>query len=324
MPFFFFNQVKGFANAKFKSFSSEADARTFVEENGNKNNENSKKRQKLDNASSLSATTSSSLSSSPYVKGNPDHWRLMFHVNFDGGSRGNPGIVAGSGAEIRIIRGWTTVLNNSINSKAAAPSSVASRKRPMAVVPKKRHHQQLLQKIQLRAFMGKELNNSRQPRRNHGGYTNNEAEYYGLQTAVEWISNYLLKPNNELLSLDNEHHPPLPTAADQQSVSSTSEQTPREYVYVKLLIQGDSQLILRQVDGEYACKSEKLQPYYRHCRQLLQREIHNSLRKNYPHCLLQQVILEHVPRKDNSNADGMYQINIGSISGNKLVGNYFL
>jgi len=66
----------------------------------------------------------------------------------------------------------------------------------------------------------------------------------------------------------------------------------------KLFVQGDSNLIIRQMNGSYSCKSDKLKPLYQKSKSLLQefRDLGNGSR----------VSLEHVYRDTNSVADGMY------------------
>ena len=81
-------QVKGFRNARYKSFSNQSEAEKFIEVNKvaekrarGEESSDPNKRRKVDD---------------PLVR------KITIHMTFDGGSRGNPG-VAGAGAEV-IIR----------------------------------------------------------------------------------------------------------------------------------------------------------------------------------------------------------------------------
>lgn len=91
--------------------------------------------------------------------------------------------------------------------------------------------------------------------------TNNEAEYFGLV----WGLRVALKMH--------------------ESMGST----------LKILIQGDSQLIIKQLKGEYKCKNSKLRPFYDEALQILNRfrDLCNST-----------IQMEHVYRNLNARADG--------------------
>jgi ribonuclease HI len=69
-----------------------------------------------------------------------------------------------------------------------------------------------------------------------------------------------------------------------------------ENVAIKLVVQGDSKLIIQQLKGEYQVKSEKLKPLFQRTQSLLNQI--TSLGK----C---SVVLEHVYRSENKAADGM-------------------
>lgn len=87
-----------------------------------------------------------------------------------------------------------------------------------------------------------------------GVATNNVAEYTALIRALEWLLDHEL--NGE-----------------------------------ELVVRGDSQLVVRQLQGVYAVRSERLVPLYRRARELL---------SHFP-----RYRLEWVPREENSEADAL-------------------
>ena len=97
--------------------------------------------------------------------------------------------------------------------------------------------------------------------------TNNQAEYHGvivgLAVALEQIQQQ--QKNSDI---------PPPT--------------------IKLIVQGDSHLIIQQLRGEYQVKSKKLKPLYARAQQLL------TQIQETTSC---SVVLEHVYRSDNKLAD---------------------
>jgi ribonuclease HI len=62
----------------------------------------------------------------------------------------------------------------------------------------------------------------------------------------------------------------------------------------ELVVYGDSMLVVKQVDGEWKCKSDNIKPLLEHARQLK-----SSFRA---------FSIEHVYRKDNSRADELANI----------------
>jgi ribonuclease HI len=206
--------VKGFRNARYKSFYTRSEAKKFIEENkvaekmvkgGESNAPN--KRRKLDN---------------PLAR------NISIHMNFDGGSRGNPG-VAGAGAEV-IIR-------------------FLPFEKEKAVIERK--------KIRIREYLGIHS-------------TNNEAEYQGAVSG-------LIHALNEVRDFITLH--------------SLTKDT----CQVKLVVQGDSDLIIQQLTGTYNCNSPKLQPFHKKAKQIV-----SDLQK----MASVDVTYEHVYRKYNTVADG--------------------
>jgi ribonuclease HI len=63
----------------------------------------------------------------------------------------------------------------------------------------------------------------------------------------------------------------------------------REAVAVSVEIYGDSELVIKQLSGQYECKSDTLRNYYEECREILK-----SFRL---------VIVQHIPREHNEEAN---------------------
>jgi ribonuclease HI len=71
----------------------------------------------------------------------------------------------------------------------------------------------------------------------------------------------------------------------------------REAGTVSVEVYGDSKLVIKQLNGQYECKSDALRSYYEECREILK-----SFRL---------VILQHIPREHNEEANRLAQIASG-------------
>jgi ribonuclease HI len=67
----------------------------------------------------------------------------------------------------------------------------------------------------------------------------------------------------------------------------------REAGVVSVEVYGDSELVIKQLNGQYECKSEALRSYYEECREIL---------KSFP-----LVTLQHIPREHNEEANRLAQ-----------------
>jgi ribonuclease HI len=67
----------------------------------------------------------------------------------------------------------------------------------------------------------------------------------------------------------------------------------REAWAVLVEVYGDSELVIKQLNGQYECKSEALRSYYEECREIL---------KSFP-----LVTLQHIPREHNEEANRLGQ-----------------
>jgi ribonuclease HI len=117
--------------------------------------------------------------------------------------------------------------------------------------------------------------------------TNNEAEYNGLCTG-------------------------LCIAWEQVQELMKSRKREQDGFGLQLIVEGDSQLIIRQLTGVYACKHAKLKPmfaaaqgYVQEIRNLVlqQSDNKNKNNKDHPQSTI-QVQYQHVLREGNSVADG--------------------
>jgi ribonuclease HI len=71
----------------------------------------------------------------------------------------------------------------------------------------------------------------------------------------------------------------------------------REAGAVSVEVYGDSELVIKQLNGQYECKSEALRSYYEECREIL---------KSFP-----LVTLQHIPREHNEEANRLAQSAFG-------------
>jgi ribonuclease HI len=71
----------------------------------------------------------------------------------------------------------------------------------------------------------------------------------------------------------------------------------REAGAVSVEVYGDSELVIKQLNGQYECKSEALRSYYEECREIL---------KSFP-----LVTLQHIPREHNEEANRLAQSTSG-------------
>ena len=104
-----------------------------------------------------------------------------------------------------------------------------------------------------------------------GMLTNNQAEYTGLVTGLKQVSKALANMKSKQLK------------------------------DVVVFIQGDSDLIVKQMNGIYACKSPKLKSYHIDARGLVG-AIQKRCKSLGANC---KVTFEHVYREDNKIADGL-------------------
>ena len=173
--------------------------------------------------------------------------KVVFHVMFDGGARGNPHGDAGSGTYILAQKFY------SCNDTAKKKKNTTTQKAAKNEIVRSTAH--------IRTYLGLGL------------LTNNQAEYTGLVKGLRHISKALHK-------------------------NADKKQQLRE---VTIFVQGDSDLIIKQMNGIYACKSPKLKSYFGESKDLVA-GIQKRCKSLGTTC---QIIFEHVYRKDNKIADGL-------------------
>jgi len=218
------SQVKGFTNAKFKSFPTRKEAELFAygksDNNANREmkvpTEQTKKRgiQQVNNSIKSPARVSSAANVGTTNARFSDFGMEMY---FDGGSRGNPG-VSGAGCLLRIFDGQS--------SKLA---------------------------ISMRKYVGDRA-------------TNNQAEYEGLLLGLK-----------KALSIS-------------MGRSANGEKTDFEF-----LIKGDSQLLINQMTGRFACNSPSIRGLYQDAIDACQKLRKIGVKTNF----------EHVYREHNNEADAL-------------------
>jgi ribonuclease HI len=67
----------------------------------------------------------------------------------------------------------------------------------------------------------------------------------------------------------------------------------KEAKAISVEIFGDSELVIKQLNGQYECKNDNLRNYYEKCKEII---------KSF-----QLVILQHIPRENNGEANSLAQ-----------------
>ncbi|KAG7362922.1 phosphoglyceromutase [Nitzschia inconspicua] len=273
-------QVQAFSKAKFKSFPTAQDAQIYLQQhsvvcainnndsngatNASNNNKNKRNMRPSDQDSNVPPSNhgkkrkvSDATAQLPSDTGGVSHTNdvqdckeplvlpkdskiqsIQFQINFDGGSRGNPKGVAGSGAHV-ITR---------IHYEIVPPDT-----------PSLQSSQHTLRrKADIRKYLGK------------GNMTNNQAEYLGAIAGLEHVLETL----------------------KQAKLYLTCDST------VTILVQGDSNLVIQQLLGNWQCKNENMQALRKQTKGV-ERDIERALEGKL------QIQYEHVYRQDNAIADGL-------------------
>eukprot|EP00527_Entomoneis_sp_CCMP2396_P005805 CAMPEP_0198150864 /NCGR_PEP_ID=MMETSP1443-20131203/52893_1 /TAXON_ID=186043 /ORGANISM="Entomoneis sp., Strain CCMP2396" /LENGTH=325 /DNA_ID=CAMNT_0043816321 /DNA_START=134 /DNA_END=1111 /DNA_ORIENTATION=- len=272
--------VTGFAGAKYKGFGKEKEAQDFLEASRSQSTSNSAKRKDGDNVN---------VNKNPYDYKRPrlastqqeEEQKqqqpkyvvyIQVHMMFDGGSRGNPG-VAGAGA----------IMTSQYTEKIMIPSSSSSTLPSIsnnAVVQTTKNWEN--RKVtSIREYLPAK------------GVTNNQAEFHGLCVGLEHANKEIHKIINDSKDKDNK---------DKDNDNDVLWK-------VDLNVQGDSQLVIRQVMGEYECRSKFLQPYLKKAKGLLKAipeiVILSPMQQQQQAHFELETELEHVLRKFNSQADAL-------------------
>jgi ribonuclease HI len=121
--------------------------------------------------------------------------------------------------------------------------------------------------------------------------TNNEAEYTGLVCGLEGARCELHAILREAARFDTD---------------GAAESTHLK----ELVVRGDSELIIKQMNGEYQCRRANLRPFHERASRLVE-ELRRGVTKQATSerqqgVAVPRVKIEHVYRKDNALADGKY------------------
>ena len=222
----------------------------------------------------------------------PPH-KLWFHVMFDGGSRGNPNGHAGSGTHI-ITRRFYNDNNDNDNDEKKQKSKTKTTKDII--------HRD---KLNIRSYLG------------FGLLTNNQAEYNGLVIGLEQILKIL--KNDSFIRQQQQQQQQQQNSQSSSSSSRSQEDQKKQCRDITIIIQGDSDLIIKQMNGIYQCKSPKLKSYFQKSLKLLEeikKEIvgpttntNNSKNSSKSKRRYQKddydIVFEHVYRDHNTIADGL-------------------
>jgi ribonuclease HI len=208
---------------------------------------------------------------------------------FDGGSRGNPGI-SGSGAYVTTTSYDECQL--AVPGQDAATTALTSTNSSSSSASVTARHV-----VKARHYVGPKC-------------TNNEAEYDGLCTGLAIAKEQV----QDLIENRKNQHNNNGTGGDR--------------LQLQLIIEGDSQLIIRQLTGVYACRHVKLKPLFaaaqtfvqeiqtlvllqqQQQQQQQQQSVNNNNNNNNTNdhppksSTMIEVLYQHVLRGGNSVADG--------------------
>ena len=194
----------------------------------------------------------------------PNNKILSIHIMFDGGSRGNPGAIAGAGAVVSIHTKTTSAFNSDPNTTTTATTT-----------------------YRIRQFLG----NPGASTQKSLLITNNQAEYSGIQIGLR-VALFHIQQEQRLQSCNRHER--------STGGSSTSTSSDHGIVIESIHIQGDSQLIIHQLNRLYVCRNAQLKVYYEKCQHYIQQLVALSPRGDKRNVL----VMEHVYRNQNQDADG--------------------
>jgi ribonuclease HI len=106
-----------------------------------------------------------------------------------------------------------------------------------------------------------------------------------------WI--FLISPRGEMFEFAIPIQPTVTNNQAEYEALLRGLQYLKEAGAVSVEIYGDSELVIKQLNGQYECKSDALRNYYEECREIL---------KSF-----QFVILQHIPREHNEEANRLAQ-----------------
>jgi ribonuclease HI len=107
----------------------------------------------------------------------------------------------------------------------------------------------------------------------------------------------LISPRGEMFESAIPIQPTITNNQAEYEVLLRGLQYLREAGAVSVEVYGDSELVIKQLNSQYECKSDALRSYYEECREIL---------KSFP-----LVILQHIPREHNEEANRLTQSSSG-------------
>ena len=132
--------------------------------------------------------------------------------------------------------------------------------------------------------------------------TNNVAEYtgllLGLRTAKEFAEKYVNDMGNATKRSDNKAS---------AAISLTSTVRPSRPFNIQINVRGDSDLIVKQMNGQYQCKNAKLMPLFEDCRSIASqlKMMEHAAGDNMSMKFRVSIDISHVYRNDNKVADAL-------------------
>jgi len=244
-------QTKRFSCPVFKKLTNGADAVAFMAQHSNDWNSV----EEVEGKRTTKTTTNMELIAEKFYtteqQGHRSTKLLKIQLWFDGGSRGNPGI-SGSGAHLIISVLTFIPRSRLLNDAGVNNDSTSDDDNDGMVVADKD-----VKVVDVRHYCGE-------------NYTNNYAEYCGLREGLleakhhvdEFCSN-IVGTNPQYVGLGLS--PTIACSATYPKDGGEND-TYNDWCYqIKVDIKGDSNMIIEQLNGNYACRKETLKILYLEC-----------------------------------------------------------
>jgi ribonuclease HI len=256
--------VKGFVNARFKGFYAKSDAEKFIQENSTPSSnykteqepeKPASKRRKLLQSAPPASEQEVHVSSKTARKENNLHFTPIDTTDI----KQKASKSAGSSSKLQPTSPRKLSIHVSFDGGARGNPGVAGAGAEVIIcyLSKKSTEPPERKKVHIREFVGMHA-------------TNNQAEYQGVLSGMRQT---LIEVNDFIQRYD----------------------LTRESCAVTIVVQGDSDLIIKQLKGIYNCNHKNLKPYHKQVKNII-----SDLDK----IVTMQLTLEHIYRRDNGVADG--------------------
>jgi len=272
-------QVKGFSGAKFKSFATREEASAFVAQGADSG------AQVTQSAPAPGAAVPSGSAGAGTASDFSKRRRLPANCSAPTAAK-RPRNAVSSGSNDNQCKG--VVINVFFDGGSRGNPGVAG---AGAVVTRQVGGEETSQVVKIRQYCGPSS-------------TNNVAEYtgllLGLRAAKDFAEEYVNGIKKSTPTSNRSH-------ASLSLISSAAARTATKIAHVEINVRGDSDLIIKQMNGQYQCKNAKLIPLYDNCRSIasqLKMMEHSNSGDGLTN-LRVSIDISHVYRNENKVADAL-------------------